>query len=105
MYELDFVHYDLGFLEKGTIVAVFLDAAANVCILDVANFIGYKNGYSFKYLGGYVTRSPYYFTIPKYEHWHVAIDLGGYEGCIGSSIKIIPPKKLKSNLLLWVIQL
>lgn len=98
MYELDFVHYNLGLLEKGTIVAVFLDAAANVCILDVANFMGYKNGYSFKYLGGYVTRSPYYFTIPKYELWHLVIDLGGYEGRIGSSVKIIPPEKTEVEL-------
>jgi len=98
VYELDFVHYNLGLLEKGTIVAVFLDAAANVCILDVANFMGYKNGYSFKYLGGYVTRSPYYATIPKYGHWHVAIDLGGYEGYISSSIKIIPPEKTEVEL-------
>ena len=42
--------------------------------------------------------APYYFTIPKYEHWHVAIDLGGYEGCIGSSIKIIPPEKTEVEL-------
>ena len=98
MYELDFVHYDLGFLEEVTTVAVFLDAAANVCVLDVANFVGYKSGYSFKYLGGYVTHSPYYATIPKYGHWHVAIDLGGYEGYIGSSIKIIPPEKTEVGL-------
>ena len=98
MYELDFVHYDLGFLEGGTTVVVFLDAAANVCVLDSANFIGYKNDYSFQYLGGYVTHSPYYVTIPKYRHWHIVIDLGGYEGYVGSSIKIIPPEKTEVGL-------
>ncbi len=95
---MDFVHYDLGFLEEGTRVAVSLDTAANVCVLDTANYMSYESGYSFQYLGGYVTHSPYYATIPKYGHWHVAIDLGGYEGCIGSSIKIIPPEKTEVEL-------
>lgn len=98
MYELDFVHYDLGFLEEGTRVAVSLDTAANVCVLDTANYMSYESGYSFQYLGGYVTHSPYYATIPKYGHWHVAIDLGGYGGYIGSSVKIIPPEKTEVGL-------
>ena len=42
MYELDFGHYDLGYLEEGTTVVVFLDAAANVCVLDSANFFTTK---------------------------------------------------------------
>ena len=64
MYGLDFVHYDLGYLEEGTTVVVFLDAAANVCVLDSANFFYYEMGSSFEYLGGYITRSPYYAVIP-----------------------------------------
>ena len=62
---MDFGHYDLGYLEEGTTVVVFLDAAANVCVLDSANFRSYESGYSFEYLGGYITRSPYYVVIPR----------------------------------------
>ena len=98
MYELDFVHYDLGLLEEGTTVVVSLDAAANVCVLDHANFLYYQMDTSFKYLGGYITRSPYYAVIPQGGFWHVAIDLGGYEGRIGSSVKIIPPEKIEVGL-------
>ena len=50
------------------------------------------------YLGGYITRSPYYVVIPRGGFWHVAIDLGGYEGRIGSSVEIISPEKIEVGL-------
>ena len=93
---MDFVHYDLGYLVEGTTVVVSLDVAANVCVLDFANFMYYKMDISFMYLGGYITRSPYYVVIPRGGFWHVAIDLGGYEGRIGSSVEIISPEKNRS---------
>ena len=95
---MDFVHYDLGYLVEGTTVVVSLDVAANVCVLDSANFMYYKMDISFMYLGGYITRSPYYVVIPRGGFWHVAIDLGGYEGCIGSSVEIISPEKIEVGL-------
>lgn len=98
MYGLDFVHYDLGYLEEGTTVVVFLDTAANVCVLDLTNFRYYRMGTSFTYLGGYITRSPYYAVIPQTGFWNVTIDLGGYEGRIGSSVKVIPPEKIEVGL-------
>ena len=52
---MDFVHYDLGYLVEGTTVVVSLDVAANVCVLDFANFMYYKMDISFMYLGGYIT--------------------------------------------------
>ena len=95
---MDFVHYDLGYLQEGTTVIVFLDTAANVCVLDVTNFRYYQMGTSFTYLGGYITRSPYYAVIPQTGFWNVTIDLGGYEGRIGSSVKVIPPEKIEVGL-------
>ena len=56
------------------------------------------NWISFMYLGGYITRSPYYVVIPRGGFWHVAIDLGGYEGRIGSSVEIISPEKIEVGL-------
>ena len=99
MYGLDFVHYDLGYPVEGTTVVVSLDVAANVCVLDFANFMYYKMDISFMYLGGYITRSPYYVVIPRGGFWHVAIDLGGYEGRIGSSVEIISPEKIEVGLI------
>ena len=96
---MDFVHYDLGYLVEGTTVVVSLDVAANVCVLDFANFMYYKMDISFMYLGGYITRSPYYVVIPRGGFWHVAIDLGGYEGRIGSSVEIISPEKIEVGLI------
>ena len=94
---MDFIHYDLGYLEAGTTVAVYLNSAANVSVLDSVNFSSYRIGCSFRYFGGYVTRSPYYVTIPNSGRWHVAIDLGGYGGSIGSSVKIIPPERNEAS--------
>ena len=102
---MDFVHYDLGYLEEGTTVIVFLDTAANVCVLDLTNFRYYQMGTSFTYLGGYITRSPYYAVIPQTGFWNVTIDLGGYEGRIGSSVKVIPPEKIEVDLTFMDIQL
>jgi len=98
VYGLDFVHYDLGYLVEGTTVVVSLDVTANVCVLDSANFMYYKMDISFMHLGGYITRSPYYVVIPRGGFWHVAIDLGGYEGCIGSSVEIMSPEKIEVGL-------
>ena len=96
---MDFVHYDLGYLVEGTTVVVSLNAAANVCVLDSANFMYYQMDISFMYLGGYITRSPYIVVIPRGGFWHVAIDLGGYEGRIGSSVEIISPEKIEVGLI------
>ena len=95
---MDFVHYDLGYLVEDTTVVVSLDVAANVCVLEFANFRYYKMGPSFTYLGGYITLRPYYAVIPQTGFWNVTIDLGGYEGCIGSSVKVIPPEKIEVGL-------
>ena len=95
---MDFVHYDLGYLVEGTTVVVSLNAAANVCVLDSTNFMYYQMDISFMYLGGYITRSPYNVVIPRGGFWHVAIDLGGYEGRIGSSVEIISPEKIEVGL-------
>ncbi len=65
---------------------------------QATNILFNFNWISFMYLGGYITRSPYYVVIPRGGFWHVAIDLGGYERCIGSSVEIISPEKIEVGL-------
>jgi hypothetical protein len=87
---MDFIHYDLKRLERGQIVEVTLDHAANVLLLDSTNFNSYRNGRRHTYYGGNVTRSPFRIAVPRSGNWHVAIDLGGYEGRVRSGVRVLP---------------
>jgi hypothetical protein len=87
---MDFVHYDLGQLELGNVIVVTLETAANVRLLDTANFSNYRSGRQCRFWGGYVTHSPYELAVPHSGHWHLAIDLGGFAGRIQSSVVIRP---------------
>ena len=87
---MNFSYYDLKNLDKGQIVEVTLSAAANVRLMDSANYNNYKNGRRHKYYGGYVTRSPYRVVVPSTGHWYLTIDLGGYGGSVRHSIRVLP---------------
>ena len=87
---MNFQHYDLKNVSAGSVVEVTLDSAANVQILDNFNFSNYKNRRNYKYIGGYVTQSPYTATIPNSGHWHVVVDLGGHAGTVRSSVRVLP---------------
>jgi hypothetical protein len=86
---MDFVHYDLGHLNTGQVVEVSLNVAANVHLLDSANFNQYRSGGSFQYFGGHITQSPATITVPASGHWHLAIDLGGASGNVRSEVRIL----------------
>jgi hypothetical protein len=56
---MDFAHYDLGVLAGSAIVVVSLEGtAANVRLMDSANFSAYRAGRQHCYFGGHATRSP-----------------------------------------------
>jgi hypothetical protein len=78
-----FLHYDLGTIGPGSIIEVTLTNAANVLVMDAANFENYR------YYGGYVTRSPYRIRPPHSAHWHLAIDLGGAPGTVRASVRLV----------------
>jgi hypothetical protein len=86
----DFVHYDLGQLQQGSVVELTLDRRANVLLVDGPNFSRYRTGDSFDYVGGEAVRSPVRLEVPKTGHWHDALDLGGGSGTIRSSLAVIP---------------
>lgn len=87
---MEFTHYDLGVLSGGEIVVVNLEGtAANVRLMDNANFSSYRTGHQHRYFGGHATRSPMRLQVPSAGHWHVAIDLGGYRGSVRSSVQVL----------------
>lgn len=86
----DFVKYDLGYQQAGSVVAVELRHRANVHLLDSHNFGRYQRGDSFNAIGGEALRSPLNLEIPSAGYWHVVIDLGGAAGTIESSVSVLP---------------
>ena len=86
---MNFNRYDFGFVEKGRIVVVTLDAQANVRLLDSSNYNAYQKGRQHKFYGGRATKSPVKLIIPYSAHWYLVIDLGGYSGRVKHSARIL----------------
>lgn len=88
-----FSYYDLKQRTRGDTILVSLSgSAANVFLVDSANFSAYKSGRRYTYHGGHVTRSPVRLVVPRSGHWYVVIDLGGHAGQVKHSIQILPGK-------------
>jgi len=88
---MNFSYYDLGSRSGGEIVEVTLSGnAANVFLLDSANFSSYKAGRRYRYFGGNAKRSPVQLPIPGAGHWYLVIDLGGCAGSVRHSMRILP---------------
>lgn len=88
---MGFTHYDLGNLERGRIVEIYLQGnAANVQLLDSSNFSNYKNGRQYRYIGGLARQSPIRLQTTHSSHWHVAIDLRGMRGTVKTAVNVLP---------------
>ncbi len=84
-----FLHYDLGTVGPESIAEVTLSNAANVLLMDSANFASYRNNQAYRYHGGYVTVSPYRVRPPHSAHWYVVVDLGGAAGSVRASVRVV----------------
>ena len=91
---MQFIKHDLGQLAGVEIVEVTITKAANVRLLDNANFQNYRYGRRHSYTGGYVEHSPVRLQIPRSGHWYVVVDLGGYSGDVSSSIRLLSGEAL-----------
>ena len=91
-----FTHYKLGRVAAGSVVNVTLrGSAANVRLMDQANFSNYKAGRQHRYHGGLAKRSPVRLQVPRSGTWHVTVDMQGLRGTVRSSIGVIPAEALK----------
>ena len=85
---VNFIDYSVT-ANRGETIQVELSRAANVRLLDALNFARYRRGQSHRYVGGYVTQSPYLLTVPNGGQWHVVVDLGGYAGRVEASVSVV----------------
>ena len=93
---MQFTHYNLGYLESGSVVEVTLQgSAANVRLMNGSDFSNYKNGRNHNYRGGLATRSPVRLAVPNAGHWHVTVDMQGLQGSVRSGIRVIPGAALR----------
>lgn len=87
---MTFTHYDLGQCSRGQIVEISLTAAANVRLMDTANFSKYKRGQRHQYFGGLAKRTPIQLQVPHSGRWHVTVDMQGLRGSTRSQIRMLP---------------
>lgn len=93
---MNFTHYNLGYLEKGSVVVVTLQgSAANVRLMDATNFNSYRTGRRHNYHGGLARSSPVRISVPQSGTWHVTVDMQGLRGSVRSAINVLPPSMLR----------
>jgi len=93
---MQFTHYNLGHIERGSVVEVTLQgSAANVRLMDGSNFSSYRSNRSHRYVGGLAERSPVRLQVPHSGSWHVAVDMQGLRGSVRSGVRVIPGRALK----------
>ncbi len=87
---MQFYHWNLGQRNQGDVVVVNVSGnAANVRLLDSANFQNYKSGRRHTYYGGLMTRSPSEIPIPHSGTWHIAADMQGLRGQSRTSVQVV----------------
>lgn len=86
---MQFIKHDLGQLSGGEIAEVAVTNAANARLLDSESSLKYRYGHRHEYSGGHAKQSPVRFRIPRAGHWYVIVDLEGYDGQVGSSIRVL----------------
>jgi len=92
---MSFLKFDLGHIDRGTVVEVTLaDSAANVRLLDNSNFQNYRAGRRHTYYGGLITRSPARLIVPHSGYWYVTVDMQGLRGSTRASVRTIPAAAL-----------
>ena len=88
---MNFTHYKFDRLSSGDTIEVILQgSAANVRLMNDANFQAYKNGKKHKYYGGLVKKSPFRLNVPSSGKWNVTVDMAGLQGQVKSSARVLP---------------
>ena len=82
------LHYKVE-LEQKDKVQVTLDRAANVLLMDPANYVQYKLGNDCEYYGGQAKQSPVVLAPPFRGEWHVVIDLDGKPGSVRANVTVL----------------
>jgi len=93
---MNFTHYNLGHLDRGSVIVVTLSgSAANIRLMDGSNLSSYKSGRQHRYIGGLARSSPVRLQVPHSGQWHVAVDMQGLSGTVQSGVQVIKGEALR----------
>ena len=92
---MQFIHSNLGHVERDAVVEVTLTSAANVRLMNSSNFNAYRNGRRHQFIGGLAKHSPIKLRVPSSGTWHVAVDMQGLRGSTKASFRVIPAAAMK----------
>ncbi len=76
-------------LEEGDELRVGLTAAANVYLVDEANYALYLENQEFEYYGGTAKQSPYRLLAPGPGVWHLVIEQVDSRESLSVAVQII----------------
>ena len=85
----EYLHQEFDLAPGETVEVNLAGNAANVMLLDPANFEAYREGRPFRYYGGYAPTSPFRIVPPGPGRWHLVVDLGGGPGSVQASASVI----------------
>jgi len=85
---MNFLHYTVTTGQRDMVRVYLTGSAANVLVLDDANFESFKAGKEYHYFGGHYTRSPAIIRPPNPGRWNVVINLGGLPGTVNAVVQV-----------------
>ncbi len=86
---MEYLHKELDLAQDDIVEVILSGDAANVQLLDPANYQAYREGRQYHYYGGYFPSSPVRIAAPYAGHWHLVIDLGGNAGTVRASVRVL----------------
>jgi len=93
---MNFTHYYLGHVERGSVVVVTLSgSAANVRLMDSSNLSNFRSGRRHTYHGGLARSSPVRLAVPHSGRWHLTVDMQGLRGTVRSGVQVVPGSTLR----------
>jgi hypothetical protein len=86
---MNFLNYKVV-TRPGDSIRVYLTGnAANVRVMDDANFQKYRQGLEHRYFGGYYMKSPVIIKPGIFGLLNVVVDLGGYPGTVNAVVQVL----------------
>jgi hypothetical protein len=83
---MNFLNYEVS-TGPNSVIEVTLSNAANVLVMDEANFQGFRSGRSYRYHGGHYNQSPVIIKVSP-GRWHVVVHVGG-AGHVSAAVRVL----------------
>jgi len=86
---MNYLHYVVTTGPRDSVRVHLIGSAANVLVMDDANFQNFTVGQAYQYYGGYYTKTPAIIRPPSPGRWNVVINLGGGAGTVNAVVQVL----------------